>query len=272
MTWLHKGQRYLARPITFKGGVSEGRPKVISLLKATMAIRSGCGSFLLDVQAQSQEMDGIDERARAVVEEYDEVFQPLPPGLPTDRGGPFKIDTGNSAPVFSRGYRLTPKEKEQVEAQLLEYLDKELIRPSNSPYGSAILFVQKRDGSLRMCVDYRGLNKTTVKDRGPLPLIDDLVDKLHGAKVFSSLDLQSGYHQIRITNEDVHKKAFITHKGLFEYRVMPFGLCNAPSVFQRQMDKMLGHLPFVVVYLDDILVFSRDEEEHRRHLRTVLSL
>ena len=153
-------------------------------------------------------------------------------------------------------------EKQQIEDQIKEYLAKGWIQPSQYAYSSAVLFVQKKDGSLRMCVDYRALNNVTEKDRYPLPRIDDLIDKLHGAKVFSSLDLQSGYHQIRIADEDVPKTAFTTHKGLFEYKVMPFGLCNAPSAFQRQMNRMLGHLPFVVVYLDDILVFSSNEEEH----------
>jgi hypothetical protein len=137
------------------------------------------------------------------------------------------------------------------------------------------LFVQKKGGSLRMCVNYRGLNQVTIKDRFPLPRIDDLIDKLHGATVFTSLDLRSGYHQIRIAECDVHKTAFITHKGLYEYRVMPFGLCNAPSSFQRQMNKMLvmlAHLPFVAVYMDDILVFSQTKEEHHQHLKTVLSI
>ena len=180
------------------------------------------------------------------------MFQDLPPGLPPLRGAPLNIDTGDSHPVSSRGYRHTPKEREQVEAQIKDYLEKGWIRPSNSPYASAVLFVQKKDGSLRMCVDFRGLKKVTIKDRFPLPRIDDLIDKLYGASVFSSLDLQSGYHQIRVAEADAHKTAFITHKGLFEYRVMPFGLCNAPSHFQRQMNQMFAHLPYVVVYLDDI--------------------
>ena len=111
-----------------------------------------------------------------------------------------------------------------------------------------------------------------MKDKYPLLRIDDLIDKLHGATVLSSLDLQSGYHQISIAEKDVHKKAFITSSGLCEYRVVPFGLCNAPSAFQRQMNQMLGHLPFAVVYLDDSLVFSRNKAEHQVHLRTVLSI
>ena len=140
---------------------------------------------------------------------------------------------------------MTFKEKEQVEAQVADNLAKGWIQPIQSAYSSAVLFVQRKDGTLRMCVDYRGLNRVTVKYRYPLPRIDDLVDKLNGASVFSSLDSQSGYRQVRILDKDVHKTAFTTHKGLFEYRVMPFGLCNAPSAFQRQMKRhstMTPHL------------------------------
>jgi hypothetical protein len=208
--------------------------------------------------------------AKEVLNEFHEVFKDLPPGLPPDRGANFRIRTGDSDPVSNRGYRQTPKEREQVEDQIKEYLSKGWIQHSRSLYGSAILFVQKKDGGLCMCVDNRGLNKVTVKDRYPLPRIDDLLDKLHGATVFSSLDLQSGYHQIRIADCDIPKTAFTTHKGLFEYRVMPFGLCNAPAGFQRQMNKMLAHLPYVVVYLDDILIFSKSDAEHQQHLREVL--
>lgn len=136
----------------------------------------------------------VEPKVKQLLDEFKTVFDDLPPGLPPDRGTPFTINTGDSHPVFSRGYRHTPKEREQVEEQIKEYLEKGWIRPSSSPYGAAVLFVQKKDGSLRMCVDYRGLNKVTIKDRFPLPRIDDLIDKLHGATVFTSLDLRSGYH------------------------------------------------------------------------------
>ncbi len=123
-----------------------------------------------------------------------------------------------------------------------------------------------------MCVDYRALNAVTQKDKYPLPRIDDLLDRLRGASVFSSLDLQSGYHQVQIADADLPKTAFRTHKGLFEFKVLSFGLTNAPAVFQREMNKVFGHLPFVLVYLDDILVFSKTPEEHVQHLRQVLEV
>ncbi len=121
-----------------------------------------------------------------------------------------------------------------------------------------------------MCVDYRALNQVTVKDKYPLPRIDDLLSRLQGAR-FSSLDLQSGYHQVRIADEDVPKRAFRTHQGLFEFKVLSFGLTNAPAVFQREMNEVLADLPFVLVYLDGILVFSKSVEEHTEHLKQVLA-
>ena len=164
-------------------------------------------------------------------------------------------------------YRLSPKEKAEVERQLSELLDKGFIQPSRSAWGAPVIFVAKKSGELRMCVDYRALDQVAVKDKYPLPRIDDLLDRLRGARVFSSLDLWSGYHQVRIADEDVPKTAFRTHKGLFEFKVLSFGLTNAPAVFQREMNKVLGHLPFVLVYLDDLLVFSASEEEHVGHLQ-----
>lgn len=123
-----------------------------------------------------------------------------------------------------------------------------------------------------MCVDYRALIQQTQKDKYPLPRIDDLLDRLTGASVFSSLDLQSGYHQIRVAEEDVPKTAFRTPQGLFEFQVLAFGLTNAPAAFQREMNRIFGHLDFVLVYLDDIIVFSKDEKQHAQHLRQVLKL
>ena len=155
-----------------------------------------------------------------------------------------------------------------------ELLEAGRIVPSSSPYGAPVLFVPKPDGSMRMCIDYRELNKVTQENKYPMPRIDDLMDNLGGAKYFSSLDLTSGYHQLGLQASDWPKTAFNTHVGKFEWRVLPFGLTNAPAVFQTAMNKTFGrHLNrFVFVYLDDILIFSRLEEQHLKHLRMVLEL
>ena len=196
----------------------------------------------------------------------------MPPGLPPLRTIHLTIDTGDHPPTSKPAYRLSPKEKEEVQRQVKELLGSGLIRPSQSPFGAPVLFVQKKDGTLRMCIDYRVLNAITVKDKFPLPRIDDLFDKLNGARHFSSLDLRSGYHQIRIAERDVQKTAFRTHEGLYEFMVLPFGLTNAPAAFQREMRAIFNHLPFVAVYLDDILVFSRTEADHASHLEKVLEV
>jgi hypothetical protein len=167
---------------------------------------------------------------------------------------------------------MPPKELAELKVQLQELLDKGYIRPSSSPWGSPTLFVKKNDGSLRMCVDYRPLNAVTIKNKYPLPCIDVLFDQLAGAKVFSKIDLRSGYHQIKIRASDVPKTAFSTRYGLYEFLVMSFGLTNAPayfmylmnSVFMNELDK------FVVVFIDDILIYSKSKAEHAKHLRIVL--
>ena len=169
-------------------------------------------------------------------------------------------------------FRYTQPEMAEMHKQVETLLQAGLLRKSTSPFGAPVLFVKKKDGSMRMCVDYRGLNKVTVPNRYPLPRVDDLLDKLQGATVFSSLDLLSGYHQIRLVESDVPKTAFRTPFGLFEYKVMPFGLTNAPSVFMATMNDMLSHLPFCVVYLDDILIFSKSPEEHVHHVKAVLEV
>ncbi|KXZ40924.1 hypothetical protein GPECTOR_1291g539 [Gonium pectorale] len=171
-------------------------------------------------------------------------------------------------------YRMSQEELTELKAQITSLLEKGYIRPSVSPYGAPVLFANKKDGGLRMCIDYRALNKATVRNAYPLPRIDDLLDRLHGATVFSKIDLQSGYHQIRVAEEDIPKTAINTRYGHYEFTVLPFGLTNAPATFQRLMNDIFRPFldQFVLVYLDDILIYSRSPEEHAQHLRQVLQL
>jgi hypothetical protein len=167
---------------------------------------------------------------------------------------------------------MPPAELAELKKQLQKLLDKGFICPSTSPWGCLALFVKKKDESLRLCIDYRPLNAVTIKNKYPLPRIDVLFDQLVGAKVFSEIDLHSDYHQIKIRASDVPKPAFSTRYGLHEYLVMSFGLTNAPAyfmylmnfVFMPKLDK------FVVVFIDDILVYSKNEEQHVGHLHVVL--
>jgi hypothetical protein len=167
---------------------------------------------------------------------------------------------------------MTPEELAELKVQLNELLDKGYIHPSSSPWGCPALFVKKKDQSLRLCVDYRPLNAVTIKNKYPLPRINNLFDQLVGAKVFSKVDLGLGYHQIKIHSEDIPRTAFSTRYGLYEYLVMSFGLTNAPAHFMFLMSSMF--IPeldkFVVVFIDDILIYSKSEEDHARHLRVIL--
>jgi hypothetical protein len=167
---------------------------------------------------------------------------------------------------------MNPQELEELKKQLADMLSKGLIRPSASPWVSPVLFVDKRDGTIRLCVDYRKLNKVTIKNKYPLPKIEDLFDQLNGARVFSKIDLCMGYHQLKVRELDIPKTAFTTRYGLFEYTVMSFGLTNAPTYFMNLMNKVFMKFldKFVVVFIDDILVYSKTEEEHAEHLRLVL--
>lgn len=167
---------------------------------------------------------------------------------------------------------LSQNELEVVRNYIRTALDKGWIRPPKSPAGAPILFAPKKDGSLRLCVDYRGLNEITLRNRYPLPLVGEIMDRLSGARVFTQLDLRDAYHRIRIRAGDEWKTAFRTRYGHFEYQVMPFGLANAPATFQSYINRALSDLldTCCVVYLDDILIYSRSEEEHVHHVRMVL--
>jgi hypothetical protein len=208
-----------------------------------------------------------------VVCEYPDVFPEELPGMPPDRDIEFSIELlPGTAPSSKRPYRMDVKDLVELKKQIEELLEKGFIRPSSSPWGARVLFVSKNDGSRRMCVDYRSLNEVTIKNKYPLPRIEDLFDQMKGAKIFSKIDLRSGYHQLKIRAEDVPKTAFTTRYGLYEFLVMSFGLTNAPAYFMNMMNKVFMEYldQFVVVFIDDILVYSPNEETHEDHLRLVL--
>lgn len=211
-----------------------------------------------------------------LLQEFRGVFpESLPPGLPPQRDVDHKIELEPGQPPPSKAtYRMSYEELAELKKQLIDLLEKGHIQPSKSPFGAPVLFVRKKDRSLRLCVDYRALNKITIKNKYPLPRIDELLDRMQGSTIFSKLDLRSGYHQIRIAADDVHKTAFRTRYGHFEFLVLPFGLTNAPATFQTLMNGIFwGDVDdFVIVFLDDIFVFSKNPADHLQHLRRVFTI
>ena len=167
---------------------------------------------------------------------------------------------------------MAPAELKELHEQLQELLDKGFIRPSHSPWGAPVLFVKKKDGSMRLCIDYRALNQVMIKNRYPLPRIDDLFDQLKGVAVFSKIDLRSGYHQVKVKEGDIPKTTFRTRYGHYEFVVMPFGVTNAPATFMDLMNRVFREYldKFVIVFIDDILIYSGTQEEHSEHLKLVL--
>ncbi|GJS47147.1 putative reverse transcriptase domain-containing protein [Tanacetum coccineum] len=220
--------------------------KLISAMKARTLISHGCQGFLASVMDTSLESPNIENLS--VVREFADVFPDELPGLPPAREIEFGIELIPGAEPISKA--------------------------PVSPWGAPVLFVKKKDGSMRLCIDYRELNRITIRNRYPLPRIDDLFDQLQGAKYFSKIDLRSGYHQLRVREQDISKTAFRTRYGHYEFLVMPFGLTNAPAVFMDLMNRIFHEYldKFVIVFIDDILVYSKSEEEHERHLRIVLEI
>jgi hypothetical protein len=208
-----------------------------------------------------------------VVQEYPDVFPEELTGMPPDRDIEFLIELlPGTPPISKRPYRMPINELVQLKKQLAELHAKGFVGPSSSSRGAPVLFVEKKDGTQWMCVDYRSLNEVTIKNKYPLPRIEDLFNQMKGASVFLKIDLRSGYHQLKIRESDIPKTAFRTRYGLYEYTVMSFGLINAPTYFMYLMNNVfMEHLDkFFVVFVDDILVFSKIEEEHEKHLRLLL--
>nr|GFB58994.1 putative reverse transcriptase domain-containing protein [Tanacetum cinerariifolium] len=295
--------------------------QIISALQARTLLSHGCEGFLATIHDTTSDVPSIHEQP--IVFEFPDVFPDELPRIPLVREVEFNIELIPGAePISKAPYRLAPIELKELKDQLQELLERGFIRPSVSPWGAPVLFVKKKDGSMRLCIDYRELNKITICNCYHLPRIDDLFDQLQGAIHFSKIDLRSGYHQLRVKEQDVSKTAFrtryghyeflvmpfgltnapagamhfskinlrsgyhqlrvkeqdisktafCTRYGHYEFLVMPFGLTNAPAVFMDLMNRVFHEFldKFVIVFIDDILVFSKSKEEHEDHLRTVL--
>ena len=244
---------------------------VISTMQARRFMRKGYETFLAVILDSKRGQ--VDVEKIPVVREFLDVFPEELPGIPHEREVDLAIEIVPGIVPMSRApYRMAPTELKELKSQLQELLDKGFIRPSVSPWGAPVLFVKKKDGTLRMCIDYRQINKVTVKNKYPLPRIEDLFDQLKRAGAFSKIDLRSGYYQLRVKEGDVPKTAFRTRYGHYEFLVMPFGLTNAPAAFMDLMNRVFRPYvdQFVVVFIDDILVYSKDAQEHEQHLRIVL--
>jgi Reverse transcriptase (RNA-dependent DNA polymerase)/RNase H-like domain found in reverse transcriptase/Integrase zinc binding domain/Aspartyl protease len=245
------------------------KPAFVVLVKESSSLEQDPDSKQIDPDTSI--LHEYDEPLKELLTEYASIFEP-PMVAEHDSSTPECIRLkADATPPHRPAFRLSLPERQELEKQVKTLLEAGRIEPSCSSYGAPVLFVPKPDGSLRMCIDYRALNKLTVKNKYPLPRIDDLMDNLSGARCFSSLDLTSGYHQITLHPNDCEKTAFNTHIGKYEWRVLPFGLTNAPAVFQSIMNKLFGPglNKFLCVYLDDLLVFSKTPEEHLQHLKWV---
>jgi Reverse transcriptase (RNA-dependent DNA polymerase) len=216
----------------------------------------------------------ISDELKGVLQQYSVVFEE-PKGLPPSRSSDYQIVLkSHTTPVNQRPYRYSYYQKTKLDKIIEELIKNSVIQPSISPYSCPALLVKKKDGSWRLCVDYRRLNECTVKNKYPVPVIDDLLDQLKGANYFLKPDLRSGYHQIRMRQEDVPKTSFKTHEGHYEYLIMPFGLTNAPATFHALMNDLFRpHLRrFVLVFFDDIPVYSADMKSHQKHLAIALQV
>lgn len=261
-----------------------GDPDLLRAQVSLRAMEKLCdkedGVYLLELQALFDNGDIAtkpvvpEPSIKKLLKEYKSVFN-MPRGLPPKRSREHAITLQEgTSPINIRPYRYSHLQKNDIEKLVQEMLQAGIIKPSVSPFSSPVLLVKKKDGGVRFCVDYRAVNKSTIPDRYPIPVIEELLDELAGATMFSKLDLKSGYHQIRVKESDVGKTAFKTLEGYYEFLVMPFGLTNAPATFQSVMNDIFKpHLrKFVFVFFDDILVYSKDAKEHEKHLKIVLQI
>ncbi|KAJ4792481.1 polyprotein [Rhynchospora pubera] len=276
MDFTYKGQ-----PIHLQGESKPVAEPISSAGLNKLITSKGVGSSYMCFTVLTPELDntlspphtGIPS-LQPLLQQYEILFQvpsSLPPSRTIDHRIPLRKETNA---INVRPYRYPQFQKNEIEHLVADLLQSGAIRPSQSAFRSPVLLVKKKDGTWRFCVDYRALNVATIRDRFSIPTVDELLDELHGATVFSKLDLRSGYHQIRIHEPDIHKTAFRTHHGHFEFVVMPFGLCNAPSTFQALMNEVFQPLlrKFVVIFFYDILIYSCSLEAHLQHLHQVFQI
>ncbi|XP_039018028.1 uncharacterized protein LOC120149241 [Hibiscus syriacus] len=270
---LDPKQQYIV-PVSRGPGIEA---KMLSAIQFSKGVCKEEPTFVASlVETEPTMTEEVPREVGQVLAEFKDVMPAeLPKKLPPKREVDHKIElVENAKPPARAPYRIAPPELEEMRRQLKDLLDAGYIRPSKSPYGAPVLFQKKHDGSIRMCIDYRALNKLTIKNKYPIPLIADLFDQLGGARWFTKLDLRSGYYQVRIAEGDEPKTACVTRYGSYEFLVIPFGLTNAPATFYTLMNKVLQPFldRFVVVYLDDIVVYSKTLEEHIEHLRRVFQV
>ncbi|KAL8122190.1 hypothetical protein AgCh_018800 [Apium graveolens] len=259
------------KKVVFRGNKQE--KKFLTIAQVKKLLRQNCEAYLAHMIDTSKEVPALE--AILVVNKCPDVFPDDLPGLPPDREIEFAIDLApGTEPVSKAPYRMAPVEMKELAIQLQDLLEKGVIRPSVSLWGTPVLFVKKKEGSMRLCIDYREPNKLTIKNKYPLPRIDDLFDQLRGAVWFSKIDLRSGYHQLKIKPEHILKTSFRIRYVHYEFLMMAFRLTNAPAAFMDLMNRVFKKYldKFMIVFIDDILIYSKIEEEHAEHLRIVLEI
>ncbi|CAI7915433.1 unnamed protein product [Closterium sp. NIES-53] len=266
-------------------GSPESSSVRVNAITMKRAVAAGADMYAVDIrEAEAADKGGdlqklladVPDDSAALLKQYSGIFpDDLPTGLPPQQTHDHRIELEPEAqPTVQRLFRLTQPELDELRKQLHYLLEKEFIRPSSSPFAAPILFTPKKDGGFRMCIDYRALNRVTIKSRYPIPRADELIDQLRTAQIFSKIDLRGGYHQIRVNPPNFLKTAFQTRYGSFEYTVMPFGLTNAPASFQMTMNEAFRLLldKCVIVYLDDILVYSPDLAQHLQDIEAAFKI